>query len=249
MQLKQANLVLAVSMTVVTVIVAIAAVLVVISFNGSSETRDDRNDKFKKFERTCQQDISPTDDNIVRMTENIGVVSNWYGELLADLGPGIVFKPVETASVFGSRREQVINGLRADAPLGLAGAKVVPEGFMFGFDAYREGKTARLDEVPRLMYQLELIDAIVREMYAAKILSISRVEREIFEGSTPDAGDALDDVVLVATPEVMYDERMKNLDTCAVSEELEKCRQFRVFFSRRHCCTGCCNSFFMYDFT
>lgn len=37
-------------------------------------------------------------------------------------------------------------------------------------------------------------------------------EREIFEGSTPAAGDALDDVVLVATPEVMYDERLKNLD-------------------------------------
>ena len=37
-------------------------------------------------------------------------------------------------------------------------------------------------------------------------------EREIFEGSTPAATDALDDVVLVATPEVMYDERLKNLD-------------------------------------
>lgn len=37
-------------------------------------------------------------------------------------------------------------------------------------------------------------------------------EREIFEGSTPAAGDALDDIVLVATPEVMYDERLKNLD-------------------------------------
>lgn len=37
-------------------------------------------------------------------------------------------------------------------------------------------------------------------------------EREVFEGSTPAAGDALDDVVLVATPEVMYDERLKNLD-------------------------------------
>ena len=37
-------------------------------------------------------------------------------------------------------------------------------------------------------------------------------EREIFEGSTPAATDALDDVVLVVTPEVMYDERLKNLD-------------------------------------
>ena len=37
-------------------------------------------------------------------------------------------------------------------------------------------------------------------------------EREVFEGSTPARDDALEDIVLVATPEVMYDERLRNLD-------------------------------------
>ena len=37
-------------------------------------------------------------------------------------------------------------------------------------------------------------------------------EREVFKGGAVAAGDDLKDVVLVATPEVMYDERLRNLD-------------------------------------
>lgn len=37
-------------------------------------------------------------------------------------------------------------------------------------------------------------------------------EREIFKGDTPTASSALRDIVLIATPEVMYDERLKGLD-------------------------------------
>lgn len=37
-------------------------------------------------------------------------------------------------------------------------------------------------------------------------------EREVFVGAAAAANDAVDDIVLVATPEVMYDERLHNLD-------------------------------------
>lgn len=37
-------------------------------------------------------------------------------------------------------------------------------------------------------------------------------EREIKKGVTPAATDALDAIVLIASPEVMYDERKRNLD-------------------------------------
>ena len=37
-------------------------------------------------------------------------------------------------------------------------------------------------------------------------------EREVFVGAAPAASDELKDVVLVASPEVMYDERLHNLD-------------------------------------
>lgn len=42
--------------------------------------------------------------------------------------------------------------------------------------------------------------------------SLMTGEREIKKGITPAAGDTLDKIVLIATPEVMYDERKHNLD-------------------------------------
>lgn len=36
--------------------------------------------------------------------------------------------------------------------------------------------------------------------------------RTVYKGATPAANSALNDIVLIASPEVMYDERMKNLD-------------------------------------
>lgn len=36
-------------------------------------------------------------------------------------------------------------------------------------------------------------------------------EREIYKGTTPAANSALNDVILIASPEVMYDERKHNL--------------------------------------
>lgn len=36
-------------------------------------------------------------------------------------------------------------------------------------------------------------------------------EREIFTGAVPAVKDALNDIVLIAAPEVMYDERLRNL--------------------------------------
>ena len=41
--------------------------------------------------------------------------------------------------------------------------------------------------------------------------SLMTGEREIKKGVTPAANDALDAIVLIASPEVMYDERLRNL--------------------------------------
>ncbi|MBQ0014772.1 MAG: hypothetical protein KBS82_05570 [Oscillospiraceae bacterium] len=45
-----------------------------------------------------------------------------------------------------------------------------------------------------------------------KLDSLVSGEREIYKAVTPAANDALKDIVLVASPEVMYDERKHNLD-------------------------------------
>ena len=37
-------------------------------------------------------------------------------------------------------------------------------------------------------------------------------EREIYKGATPAANSPLEDIVIIASPEVMYDERLRNLE-------------------------------------
>lgn len=44
-----------------------------------------------------------------------------------------------------------------------------------------------------------------------KVGSLMDGEREIFTGAAPAAADNLNDIVLIAAPEVMYDERLRNL--------------------------------------
>jgi hypothetical protein len=51
-------------------------------------------------------------------------------------------------------------------------------------------------------------------------------EREIFKGVTPAAGDALEDLVLIASPEVLYDERKKDLAEFR-NEAGDICRGYR----------------------
>lgn len=60
-----------------------------------------------------------------------------------------------------------------------------------------------------------------------KITSLLDGEREVFEGVTPAANDSLGDIVLIASPEVMYDERKRNLDEF-YNVEGKACRGYRL---------------------
>lgn len=60
-----------------------------------------------------------------------------------------------------------------------------------------------------------------------KVESFIDGEREVYAGVTPAADTAITDIVLVASVEVMYDERKKNLDEY-VNEADKICRGYRL---------------------
>ena len=60
-----------------------------------------------------------------------------------------------------------------------------------------------------------------------KVGMLKEGEREIYVGSAPEADDELKDIVLIATPEVMYDERLRNLDDF-YNEAGRPCRGYRL---------------------
>ena len=60
-----------------------------------------------------------------------------------------------------------------------------------------------------------------------KVGALVAGEREIYVGGNVTATDKVEDVVLIASPEVMYDERKKNLDEY-INEAGKNCRGYRL---------------------
>ena len=60
-----------------------------------------------------------------------------------------------------------------------------------------------------------------------KVGALKIGEREVYVGGAVAAADKISDVVLVASPEVMYDERKRNLDEF-INEAGKNCRGYRL---------------------
>lgn len=60
-----------------------------------------------------------------------------------------------------------------------------------------------------------------------KVGALKSGEREVYVGGAVAANDKIGDVVLVASPEVMYDERKRNLDEF-INEAGKNCRGYRL---------------------
>ena len=60
-----------------------------------------------------------------------------------------------------------------------------------------------------------------------KVGALKTGEREVYVGGAVAAADKISDVVLVASPEVMYDERKHNLDEF-INEAGKNCRGYRL---------------------
>ena len=60
-----------------------------------------------------------------------------------------------------------------------------------------------------------------------KVGALKTGEREVYVGGAVAATDAVEDIVLVASPEVMYDERKRNLEDF-INEAGKNCRGYRL---------------------
>lgn len=60
-----------------------------------------------------------------------------------------------------------------------------------------------------------------------KISALKTDEREIFVGATPAANDSIDNIVLIASPEVIYDEHVHGLENY-YNEAGKICRGYRL---------------------
>lgn len=76
----------------------------------------------------------------------------------------------------------------------------------------------------------QISDNVYGEIQNGNVLLLNGLEagsREVYKGAVPTANSALADVVLVASPEVMYDERKRNLDEF-INEKGSICRGYHL---------------------
>lgn len=76
-------------------------------------------------------------------------------------------------------------------------------------------------------------NTVYHEIQNGNVLLLDGLEtgsREVYKGAVPTAGSALADIVLIASPEVMYDERKRNLDEF-INEEGKICRGYHLHTS------------------
>ena len=71
-----------------------------------------------------------------------------------------------------------------------------------------------------------LVPTEIENGHVVKLGQLMEGEREVYEGSAPAKGDALGDLCLIATPELMYDERKHDLKDF-INEAGKICRGYR----------------------
>jgi hypothetical protein len=67
-------------------------------------------------------------------------------------------------------------------------------------------------ELVSVRYQPSNVKTAIENGNVVKLGALETGSREIYKGATPAANDDITAIVLIATPEVMYDERKRNLD-------------------------------------
>lgn len=67
-------------------------------------------------------------------------------------------------------------------------------------------------ELVSVRYQPSNTKTAIENGNVVKLGALETGSREVYKGATPAATDDIKDIVLIATPEVMYDERKRNLD-------------------------------------
>ena len=179
--MKHGKILVVAGMAGTVAIVGVTAVVMFRSLSDASETRTQRDNSRNDLEAYYRRNPFPSTENIERERETLATVRKWYETLLVSLQESTVPMGEPKPSVFNSRREAMMADMVASAPTGDGGQRIVPTDFSFGFEKYKTGVLADARDVPRLMRQLEMIHALVKEMYIAGVLRIESVVREEFE--------------------------------------------------------------------
>jgi hypothetical protein len=154
---------------------------------------EERNQAYEELQNIYRAKVFPSKENIARVAKDQETLETWLSTASNLVHQGDLHIDQKTPTSFKQTLTATVRKLSAQP--GSAQGKVVAPGFNFGFDQYL-GQSDSLpapEHVDRLTAQLEIIEKICAELYAANILELKSVSREAFDTAKADGGDQQDD--------------------------------------------------------
>lgn len=160
------------------------------AFARSDEARRQLDTDIQQLQKIYQASPFPSLPNIQVVRGDRQKLDDWTRELLRSLRVAEVATPTNslTPPLFIQDLQHTVRELRTIPPAG--GAKVLPDGFTFGFDTYLGSASVMPNpaDVPQLTQQLRMVDLLTRELLATHISALTTIERTTFENGAPAAG-------------------------------------------------------------
>lgn len=188
--MKKSKIFLIAGASVTAVILLIAAYMAFSSLSKASALRADMDKSFTSLKGYYNRNPFPSKGNIVVEQENLENVREWNAALkegftISELTVESIRKRPEgqrSSGNFNIQRAETIERLIASKP------GVIPEGYGFSFDQYASGTPPKQNDVPRLMYQLLMIESLTDLLLTNNIVSLEAVYRDMFDGTAASGG-------------------------------------------------------------
>lgn len=153
----------------------------------SREAAQQRDSAYEQLKSLYQAKVFPKDENIKRIKDDKKELEDWESNVSNFLAKASIRADDLTPVRFKQALQKTVQTLASKkSPLLLK--SYVVEGFKFGFDRYLGDSDSlpQTADVPKLAQQLQIIQAVVTELYEANIIKLTSVEREVFEADATE---------------------------------------------------------------
>ncbi|MFH0909209.1 MAG: Amuc_1100 family pilus-like protein [bacterium] len=140
-----------------------------------------------RLDQLNQRDPFPSDANVGLAQTNLVKLHAYFKDLMDNLQreQGDV-EPIEAAD-FAPLLEKAKQRLQKRA---LEAGVKMPDRFGLGFDRYARGDLPSTDAIPRLVVQMKAVEAVLIQLFDARVSEILAMERDVFEAPSGAAEEA-----------------------------------------------------------
>ena len=179
--MKRQQIIMIVCGIVMAAVCGVAGWFLFTQTTAKNRAAEERDQAYQALQQIYRGKVFPSDENIARVGEDQKVLEGWLVTASNQLHKGDLQIESKTPTSFKQTLQATVRKLSAQA--GAVQGRVVAPGFNFGFDQYlgQSDSLPASEHVDRLTAQLTIIEKLCEELYAAGIMELRSVSREVFD--------------------------------------------------------------------